>query len=115
MKRFLAFAPLFLAVSSWAGDNGWQDLGMVVKQGNAQAAQSASATNAAVSLQQYRRMSLDEGDLRSALEQVSTSQAPATAKAQAASAETRTIRLPLPDGSFATVTATLSEVLSPEA
>lgn len=114
MKRFLAFAPLFLAVSSWAGDNGWQDLGMVVKQGNAQAAQSASATNAAVSLQQYRRMSLDEGDLRSALEQVSTSQAPATAKAQAASAETRTIRLPLPDGSFATVTATLSEVLSPE-
>ena len=111
MKRFLALAPLFLAVTCWAGENGWQDLGMVVNQSHAQTAQAAhtTPTNNTASLQQYRRMLLDENALRASLDQVTTSQAISNSQTPS----TRTIRLPLPDGSFATVTATLTEILSP--
>lgn len=117
MKRLLALTPLFMILTgtSWSNDSNWQDLGMVAKQ---EAVSTSSARPAAgaetgssgmEALQRYRRMTLDEEGLRDSLNQGGVSSSGAQARPGSL-----TISLPLPDGSFASLRVTPTEVLAPE-
>lgn len=111
MKRLLVLFPLLLITTGcWSNESSWQDLGMVENQDAAHASSTPPADRPALSsLQQYRRLTLDEDGLRAALKQTT----PDAGKADGQPA-TPNIPLPLPDGSFASVTATPTETLAPE-
>jgi hypothetical protein len=107
MKRLLALFPLLLITTGcWSNESSWQDLGMVENQDAAHESSTPPADRPALSsLQQYRRMTLDEDGLRAVLKPTTSGSGKADAP---------NIHLPLPNGSFASVTATLTETLAPE-
>ncbi|MBU0655464.1 MAG: hypothetical protein KJ914_10080 [Gammaproteobacteria bacterium] len=100
---------LLAATNGWANVSDWQDLGSITHNNAASNLQARSTSTNASPLQQYRRMLLNEESLRSSLNQAASS----ATNAQGRTAIT-TISLPLPDGSFAAVTATPTQVLAPE-
>ncbi len=112
MTNFWSIIPLLLATTTtWANESDWQDLGLASNQSSANDSQArASATSLETSvLQSYRRLALNEENLRATLQQAAGQ--PVNAQARAT---TLNISLPLPDGSFTTVSAYPTEVLSTE-
>ena len=99
MKYLWAILPLLVATNAEAAPPVWQDI---------QARGASKATESG--LQHYRLLHLDETQLLAQLAQTSgVSQANAQARAALPS-----ISLPLPDGGFASVTVTPTEILAPD-
>lgn len=101
MSHLWAMLPLLFVTSVSANENPWQDI---------QARSTATAATPESHLQHYRLLGLDETQLQTQLAQT----APVVASDVQARGALPTLSLPLPDGGFATVTATPTEVLAPE-
>lgn len=99
MKHLWIAIATLLACNANAGDSLWTDI-----QGR------GTATSTESRLQQFRLLGLDETGLKAQLSQVATY---ATNETQARAASP-TLNLPLPDGSFAAVTATPTDILAPD-
>ena len=99
MKILWTILPLLFVSNVNATETLWQDH-------QARHAETAKAAQ----LQHYRVLSLDEAQLQTQLAQTPLS----TDSSTQARAALPTLSLPLPDGGFANVSATLSETLSPE-
>lgn len=106
MVRFWLITTLLLSGSVAAQDTVWQD---VAQTNNAQARATANSTGDSP-LQEYRALTLEEETFRSMLN-IAASSGVTGAQARMVSS---TVNLPLPDGSFANVTVTPNETLSPE-
>ncbi|WP_051542853.1 reprolysin-like metallopeptidase [Thiothrix lacustris] len=97
MNILWTIIPLLFVNSANATETLWQD----------QKTRSTDDTSNTTPLQNYRLLGLDEAQLQTQLAQA------ALPNTQARS-EQSTLSLPLPDGGFASVTATPSETLAPE-
>lgn len=98
MNPLWAILPLTVVSNANATETLWQDI-------QARSTDTSSESH----LQHYRLLRLDEAQLQTQLAQVPL--ATSTTQARAA---LPTLSLPLPDGGFANVTATPSEVLAPD-
>ncbi len=99
----LTLTSLFAAHAYAADGSEWQDL----------QARTSDTTTSTVSsrLQQYRVLSLDETAFKTQVALAAEDSSNAATQARSA---TMTITLPLPDGSFTTVTATQTQLLTTE-
>jgi hypothetical protein len=104
-RLWIMLGYLLTTAASAADTTVWQDKGEIRQTVTAQA--RSLATSPVSSLQQYRVFGLDESLLKEQLAQTGNSLA-------AARTSTQTLQLPLPDGSFAEVAATPTEIFSPD-
>lgn len=101
MKFLGAILALLFSGTASAGQSAWQDI---------QARGATTSASITTPIQHYRLLGLDEGRLREQLFQSQTG----VASGLQARAGQQTLSLPLPEGGFAELTATPSEVLAPE-
>ncbi|WP_020396361.1 reprolysin-like metallopeptidase [Thiolinea disciformis] len=106
MQPVTPFHLLWLSLLSMAVQaETWQDQGEL----NSNDGKNTPSTALDAPLQQYRQLTLDEGAFREILANLS----PAQVAARGVDTQ-RSIELPLPDGSFTTVTLEATETLAPD-
>ena len=104
MKRLAITLTALLATTANADTTSWQDI-------QTQNTNNKEANTTSARLQQFRLLSLDETNLKNQIDLTSSNNT-ALANSAQARAESITLSLPLPDGSFAEVIATPSNLLA---